>query len=308
MSHSPLLYTIAQPLRGIGVRWRKSLVAGRVLNTASVVQVSVGRQVGVVHTAQIQCDGDPSEKTILNVVCQLDVFDKRIVIGGGLFQHPSVELPCRVVDCVGVVGVSCLNLLDERVVKVQLTDVQRCGILSPIGVVGEYSVVGLHNQVEMCDSVVVVTREKRVVDDNSIVIRHLNTTQEGRVQSSFAIRGVDAGVCTSGIAVPDISENLGGRLAGIHVQELEFDVHRNTRLTLGDVGANLLSCDIVRANRRLRDQRASVVAAKDRLLGSFQSVARAGHVVAGRSVLLQHCQIPFLVGHGLWWCCQYPGV
>lgn len=126
------------------------LAAARVVVRGGLVQVAV-------VDGGVDGDGDPREHAVGNVLGQLDVLDKGVVVGGGLLEHPAVLLGRRVGDRVERVRRRGLDLLDEGVVKVQLADM--LGHAADVGPVLELRDVGLRDEVEVGDAVRVVTRE-----------------------------------------------------------------------------------------------------------------------------------------------------
>jgi hypothetical protein len=68
-------------------------------------------------------------------------------------------------------------------------------------------------------------------------------------------RGRDARIDTSGVAVPEVHVDGGDGLASAGVDELDVKVHGDTLLAIGDVAADKLAVDVVRAlgDFRLQD-------------------------------------------------------
>lgn len=118
------------------------------------------RQVRVMVAAQVQRNRDPRQQAILNVVRQLHILHKRVIVRRGLLQHPPVQLPRCELDGVGVVRVGGLDGVDERVVEVQLTDVQRRA--GRVRVVGLQCHVGLHHDVQVRHAAFIVAGEQGV--------------------------------------------------------------------------------------------------------------------------------------------------
>lgn len=56
--------------------------------------------------------------------------------------------------------------------------------------------------------------------------------------------GFSQGIAYSGVAVPQISVDLGNRLAGVGVDELDVHEEGNTLLILGNVLTNKLTSDV----------------------------------------------------------------
>lgn len=247
--------------------------------------------------AEVDGHGDPGQESVLEVAAELHVFDVGVVVVGGLLQHPAVNLPAGELDGVGVVRVRRLDGVDERVLKVNLADVQRCA--ARVGVVGLHCVVVLGDEMEVRDAVVVVAREERVKGRDAVVVAELHAAQERRVQAALAVR-VDARVHARAVAVPDVGRDARDRPARVHVDELDVNVHGHAGLTLGDVLADELAGHVVRANGGLRHQRASVIGAEDGLLRRLKSILQARSLVVTEvGVSLEVGEISLLVVHGL---------
>lgn len=105
----------------------------------------------------VNAHGNPRQHTIRDIVGQLDVIDKGVVVGGGFLEHPAVFGRGGVGDGVGCVGVGGFDFLDEGVVKVELANV--LGHTTNVGAVGDYGHVALGDEVEVGDAISIVTRE-----------------------------------------------------------------------------------------------------------------------------------------------------
>lgn len=285
-------------LRSIRVGGREPLVTPIYSNTAIGIQMRSRCQVGGVVTTQIQRNSDPRQQTILNIVRQLHVLHKRVIVRRGLLQHPPVHLPRRKRNRVGIVRVRRLHTLHKQVVKVQLPNMQRRG--PSIRIVWLHRIIRLHNHMQVRDAAVIMAREQRVKGRHPLVVGELHTAEKGRVEAALALGRGDARVHARAVAVPNIGEDLGRGCAGVHVDKLQLEVHGHAGLALGDVGANGLARDIIGPNRGLGDQGARVVAPKDGLLWCLDRVARPRRVVALRGIYRQICQVSLLMGHGLW--------
>lgn len=79
---------------------------------------------------------------------------------------------------------------------------------------------------------------------------------------------------------PNFSVHVRDRLTSLHVEDLELDVKRNTRLRLNDVRANVLASNVVRPLGDLRAQHAGVVACEESFLISGEGVVGSGQVGA----------------------------
>jgi hypothetical protein len=87
-------------------------------------------------------------------------------------------------------------------------------------------------------------------------------------------------VNASGIAVPDIDQEVSDGLAVVDVHELEVEVQVDAGLALGDVLADQLARDKVRSNGDLGNEGALRVGSEDGVQGGIQIVAKVRGVVA----------------------------
>lgn len=93
-----------------------------------------------------------------------------------------------------------------------------------------------------------MTRDDLVKADHAMLIGDLDTAQERAVETTESVipsRGLGARVATRRIGAPDVDEQRRHGLAGVHVDELEFQVHRDANLVLRDVAADELALDVV---------------------------------------------------------------
>lgn len=77
---------------------------------------------------------------------------------------------------------------------------------------------------------------------------------------------------------PDLSVSVCDRLASVDIKNLEFKVQVNTGLSVGDILADELSGDVVRAFGDLGAENTRAVAGEDGLLGGVESVVLARQV------------------------------
>jgi hypothetical protein len=113
-----------------------------------------------------------------------------------------------------------------------------------------------------------MTREKSLKGYDTIRIRLLDSTMESVVQVAGVIDvsiavGNNARVHTRAVAVPDLEESFRHRLARVHIDDLNVERKRYTRLILGDVLADELALDPVGTLSRLGTQNAAVVAGEE---------------------------------------------
>jgi hypothetical protein len=114
----------------------------------------------------------------------------------------------------------------------------------------------------------VVTRECGVELYDTVLISLGNATEEGLVEvgliAGVAIAaGNNARVDTSRVAVPELEVDLRNGLAGVDVDDLDVKVQRHSLLVLGNVAADQLALDPVRALSNLRSEDAGVVASEE---------------------------------------------
>lgn len=174
--------------------------------------------------------------------------------------------------------------------------------------------VSSKGRIELRDTIVIRDLDTtRAEGFNARVSRHiLSSTKKAKdrlgclgcylqcgVEATLSAGG-DTRVDTRGVAVPDIRDQFGDRLARVDVDELQVEVQRDTSLALGDVLADKLPGHVVGTNGRLRHEGTGVVGREDGLLGRGQVVATPlGPVVAVGSPLLQASQVLLLVLEGL---------
>jgi len=63
--------------------------------------------------------------------------------------------------------------------------------------------------------------------------------------------------------VPDVDQQRRDARAGLNVNELDVEVHRHTRLTVGDVGADELAINVVGSEHCLGDEDTGCIRGKD---------------------------------------------
>lgn len=135
---------------------------------------------------------------------------------------------------------------------------------SGIGLDGD---VHVGKNVSVSGASVVVARENSLERHDSIFVCRLNATEISRVVPirSVVTAGGDAGVDSSGIAIPDVDPDLRHRFAciDIDVLDLEIDVDTIGVFLLFDVLANLLPYDVVRSSSDLWSHNTAGVGAKD---------------------------------------------
>lgn len=173
------------------------------------------------------------------------------------------------------------------------------------GAVGQKSGVGVGEQMGVGGPTVVVTWEDGLKLDHALVVGQLNTTEVGGVDSigSIISRSVDARVDTSGVGVPDVHSDSGHRCTGadVNVLHLEEQVETIRPDRLLDIGAEVLSLDVVRASSHLGSEDARSVGIKDILERSEHvPVVDTSVVVVDRLPLLKVSQVTaILLGVGL---------
>jgi hypothetical protein len=132
----------------------------------------------------------------------------------------------------------------------------------------------------------IVTRDNGVELSNTVSVGSLDSTESGGVETTLA-RSRDTRVDTSGIAVPNVNQEILNSSAARSINELKIEVQRNTRLAISDVGSDQLARDKVRADSDLGDQSTGRVGVKDRGKGGVQSVSSARNIVVNSAPLLQ---------------------
>ena len=96
----------------------------------------------------------------------------------------------------------------------------------------------------------VVTWKQRVKRHNAVAVTLLDASEEGRVKVRVVLVRVtvatsaDARVDTSRVAVPDLDVHALHGLAGLNIEDLEFDRQGDTLLTVRNVFADKLALHI----------------------------------------------------------------
>ena len=148
--------------------------------------------------------------------------------------------------------------------------------------------------------------EEGLESNNTVIIALLNTTKESVVQVRGIIAvavavGHDTRVNTGGVAVPDLEECLGHRLAGIDVDDLDVERERHTLAVFSDIFPDKLALNPVRTLCDLGSQDTGVVASEEdgriRVDGDTSQVGLVGR--GKNSVEVTNAEVRFL-----WPLCQ----
>lgn len=116
--------------------------------------------------------------------------------------------------------------------------------------VTENSTVVVGEDVDVISTRRVMAREDGSELSYAVIFRRLKTSQEGlvNVASIGAVSvsaGNDAGVNTSGVAVPEVNHGVDNWLAGIHVDDLDVQNKFDTFLVFDDVAADEFTSGIL---------------------------------------------------------------
>lgn len=236
--------------------------------------------IGLVVGRGVDTNLDPGEETVGDILAQVDELGEGVVGLVGLEDGPHVLGVGGDLDGVGVVGGEFLDGLAQRLRPEELADVGDGSIPDGDGAIGHQGRVCVRQQVGVDGTALVVAGEDGLELDDTVVVGELDTTEEGGVQAGLA--GLDAGVDTGGVAVPDVDGDLGDGIAGVDVDVLDLEEDGDTVAELGldDVGAHVLADDVVGAVGDLRGEDAGGVGAEDVFAGGEDTVGGlAGHVV-----------------------------
>lgn len=232
---------------------------------------------GVVGSG-IDTNLDPGKDSILNRVSQVDVLREGVIRLISLKNRPHILLVAGHLDSVGVVRGKSLDFFTEVLGPEELSDVLNRAVVDLDCAVGRDRCIGVSEEMGMGSTSLVMTGEDGLKLNNTIVVGDLDTTKESGVQTSL---GANAGVNTSGVAVPDVGGQVGDSIAGRYVDVLDLEEQRHsvTELCFDDVGSQVFADDVVRTSGDLGGQDTARVGAKD----SFE---RSEHVVARDSGLV----------------------
>ena len=142
---------------------------------------------------------------------------------------------------VGRIGRSGLDSSNERVIEESLSNVGSKVVLT-YGTVGVDGGVGVDQDVDVGSTSGVVTGEDAVELSNTVFVGKLDAAQPGSVKTSLG--SLDAGVNSSGIAVPDLNIDIGHGVASVNIDHLVIKGDRNTGLVLDDILADVLASNI----------------------------------------------------------------
>ena len=152
------------------------------------------------------------------------------------------------------------------------------------GVVGvDSGIERVRHDVDMGGAAGVVAREQGIELDDTVLVGLGDAAEEGlvdvgRIVGVAIAAGNDTRVNTSRVAVPELEVDLGDGLAGVDVDDLDVKVQRHSLLVLGDVAADQLALDPVRALGSLGSEDAGVVASEE---GSGVSVGSDASEIGG---------------------------
>jgi len=137
----------------------------------------------------------------------------------------------------------------------------------------------------MCCTALIVAWEDGLKSNNTVGICGLDASQEGTVPSSISYisSDIDAGVDTSGVAIPDIDVHIWNAKTGGDVDVLDFEVEGDTGLAFGDILTNVLASDVVWTICDLGGENAGGVGGED------GGVRVAGGVVVNTSLVVVDC-------------------
>lgn len=122
-------------------------------------------------------------------------------------------------------------------------------VVAAESVVGEKSGVGVNHDVDVSRSAGVVTREDGLKLSNTVAVGLLDSAEPGLVDVCF-VRVVavavcnDAGVNTSGVAVPHLEVDVGDGIAGLDIDDLVVEDNVESILLLDDVFSDILASDV----------------------------------------------------------------
>ena len=147
-----------------------------------------------------------------------------------------------------VAALAAVDRLRDRVIEVELGGQHRL-------------LVQMHLRVDVDGAALVPAGIDRLELHDPVGVRHLRAAEE-----RLPLAGVEPGVHTLRVAVPDVHDRVGQRLA-IGVPDADGQAQGHTLAILGDVGANRVDVEVVRplgllgrqgARRRVVEERGQV--------------------------------------------------
>lgn len=259
--------------------------AGVGVHDTTILTVGSSGDDGVAGSG-IHSKADPGKDTIGDVVAEEDVFDDWVDTAGSLFAEDGVVSVIGDILGVGAVGCNGLDLGDEVLVEEDLADVG--DDTASDGVVAKDGGILVGEDVDVSGTAGVVTGEDGVECCDTVGVCLLETTEEslvdvGKIAGVTVATGNDTRVYTGRVAMPPLEEDFRNRLAGVDVDDLNVDGHRNTLLILGNVLADILAGNVVRALGNFGSKDAgSVVGEENRWVGVDSDVSEVGLVVSGQ--------------------------
>jgi hypothetical protein len=198
---------------------------------------------GIVGSS-VDTDLDPSKDSILHRVSQVDVLREGVIRLIGLEDRPHIFLVGSHFDIVGVVRSKSFDFLTKILGPEKLTNVLNRTVVDLNSAIGRDRCIGVGEEMSMGSTSLIVTGENSLKLDNAIVVGDLNTTKESGVQTSL---GANTRVNTGGIAVPNVSSQVGDSVAGRDIDVLDLEKQRDTvaELLFDDVGSQVFADDVV---------------------------------------------------------------
>lgn len=216
----------------------------------------------------VDADGDPGHDAVLDAVAEIGIVWEGVVVVVGALLGDAVVLVVGACLGVGVVRRHGVDCVDQVFVEEELADVD--DIVGFEGLVGEDGTVQVGHQMDVGGSSGVVSWEEDVEETNTLVVDLCDTTLEGLVEVGSVglvaiTRSYYTSVDTSSIGGPGLEVKAGGNLAGLDIDVLVFNMDWDTLLILDDVGAVVLTSDIVWTvgDLRCKDARGVLVAGEE---------------------------------------------
>ncbi|KAI6770948.1 hypothetical protein HG531_009803 [Fusarium graminearum] len=214
--------------------------------TLLVVVSSGGNRVG---DGGVDAESEPSKESVADTVSEESVLHEGVdAVGADLLTQDTIILVEGNFLSVGSIRLEGFDLRDEILVEEGLSDMAGI-VVAAESVVGEKSGVGVNHDVDVSRSAGVVTREDGLKLSNTVTVGLLDSAEPGLVDVCF-VRVVavavcnDAGVNTSGVAVPHLEVDVGDGIAGLDIDDLVVEDNVESILLLDDVFSDILASDV----------------------------------------------------------------
>ncbi|KIH92579.1 hypothetical protein SPBR_02338 [Sporothrix brasiliensis 5110] len=262
-----------------------------IVDTAPLVPERGRRGIRVVVERRVDAQLDPGQEAVgrVGVVAHKDILDKGIVGRRGRKAGEEVLGIGGQGHGVGVVRRRLLDLVDQGLVEKELRNVRDGAARVRLVRRGQRG-ADVGGNMLVRGPAQVVAGEDGVKGDDALGIAHLDPAQERRVEAALA-RGGHARVGARGVAGPDVDQDRLRGQAGLHVDELQLEVHRDAGLAVGQVRPHVLAPHKIRALNVVGRQDTACVCAKDGVGGRVAVPVAEARAVVGRGVIARKVRI-----------------